>query len=81
MHYSKQKKLNDLLLLASTLVIAIDIGKRRLSQIPTCEGTLEISTKTKVYRTWYSQAVTHPSNNQAQHCLASVIERELAFST
>ena len=31
--------------------------------------------------TWGSQAVTHPSTNQAQCCLTSVIERELVFST
>ena len=60
-----QKKLKDLLLLASTPIIAIDIGKIRLSRIPTCENRLERSTKTKVYSTWYFQAVTHPSTNQA----------------
>ena len=37
MQYSKQRKLKDLLLLASTLVLAIDIVKRRLSQIPRAE--------------------------------------------
>ena len=31
--------------------------------------------------TWCSQAVTHPSTNQAQRCLTSVIGRELVFST
>ena len=31
--------------------------------------------------TWCSQAVTHPSTNQAQCCLTSVIGRELVFST
>ena len=31
--------------------------------------------------TWCSQAVTHPSTNQAQHCLTSVIRRELVLST
>ena len=77
----KARKTKRSSLLASTCVIASDIGKRRLSQIPTCESRLESSTKTKVYSTWYCQAVTHPSTNQAQHCLASVIERELAFST
>ena len=68
-----------MLFLASTLVMAIDIEKRRLSRIPTCESRLQKSTKTKVYSTWYSQAVTHPSTHHAQHCVASVIERELAF--
>ena len=38
-------------------------------------------TWTKVYSTQYSQAVTHPSTNWARRCLASVIGRELAFST
>ena len=77
----KTRKTKGSSLLASTFVIATDIGKRRLSQIPTCESRLESSTKTKVYSTWYSQVVTHPSTNQAQHCLASVIKRNLAFST
>ena len=31
--------------------------------------------------TWCSQAVSHPSTNQAQRCLTSVIGRELVFST
>ena len=31
--------------------------------------------------TWCSQAVSHPSTNQAQRCLTSVIRRELVFST
>ena len=30
--------------------------------------------------TWDSQAVTHPSTNQAQHCLTAVIRRELVCS-
>ena len=33
--------------------------------------------KNKAYNTWYSQAVTHPSTNQAHDCLTSVIRREL----
>ena len=32
------------------------------------------------YSTVYSQAVTHPSTNTAQHCLTSVIGRELVLS-
>ena len=35
----------------------------------------------KVYDTWYSQAVTHPSTNQARRCLTSVIGREPVLST
>ena len=37
--------------------------------------------KGKVYGTWYSQAVTHPSTDQARRCLTSVIGREPVFST
>ena len=36
--------------------------------------------KSKAYLTWYSQAVTHPSTNQAHDCLTSVIGRELVYS-
>ena len=35
----------------------------------------------KAYGTWYSQAVTHPSTNQARRCLTSVIGREPVLST
>ncbi len=35
----------------------------------------------KAYGTWYSQAVTHPSTNQARRCLTSVIRREPVLST
>ena len=35
----------------------------------------------KAYNTWDSQAVTHPSTNQAQRCLTSVIGREPVYST
>ena len=35
----------------------------------------------KANSTWCSQAVTHPSTNQAQCCLTSVIGRELVLST
>lgn len=38
------------------------------------------STPTQAYSTWYSQAVSHPSNNQPQPCLASQIRRERACS-
>ena len=37
--------------------------------------------KWKAYGTWYSQAVTHPSTNQARRCLTSVIGREPVLST
>jgi hypothetical protein len=37
--------------------------------------------KEEAYGTWYSQAVTHPSTNQARRCLTSVIGRELVLST
>ena len=32
----------------------------------------------KAYSTWYSQAVSHPSTNQAQPCLASEFRRDRA---
>lgn len=32
-----------------------------------------------VYRTWCSQVVSHPSTNQAQHCLHSVVKQQLVF--
>ena len=36
--------------------------------------------KKKAYNTCCSQAVTHPSTEQARHCLTSVIRRELVYS-
>ena len=36
--------------------------------------------KKKAYNTWYSQAVSHPSTNQARPCLASEIGRDRACS-
>ncbi|CAK9297578.1 unnamed protein product [Gordionus sp. m RMFG-2023] len=39
------------------------------------------STKSGNNDTWDSQAVTHPSTNQAQRCLTSVFEREPVLST
>ena len=36
--------------------------------------------KEKAYSTWYSQAVSHPSTNQARPCLASEIRRDRACS-
>ena len=41
-----------------------------------CENKM----KKKAYNTWYSQAVTHPSTNQAHDCLTSVIRWELVLS-
>ena len=37
--------------------------------------------KEKANSTWCSQAVTHPSTNQAQRCLTSLIGREAVHST
>ena len=45
--------------------------------LPQCKGGKK---KKKAYNTCYSQAVTHPSTTQAQHCLTSVIRRELVYS-
>ena len=39
-----------------------------------------VSEKENANSTQCSQAVTHPSTNQAQHCLTSVIGRELVCS-
>ena len=36
--------------------------------------------KKEAYNTCCSQAVTHPSTEQARHCLTSVIRRELVYS-
>ena len=42
---------------------------------------LLIQAQQNVYNITYSQAVTHPSTNQARRCLTSVIGRELVLST
>ena len=55
-----------------------DNGK---GKCPDCEREGQTEKKRKVYGTWYSQAVTHPSTNQARRCLTSVIRRELVLST
>ena len=46
------------------------------------ESQTEIMWKKKkeAYNTCCSQAVTHPSTEQARHCLTSVIRRELVYS-
>ena len=47
------------------------------------EGETEIMVEEKkkeAYNTCCSQAVTHPSTEQARHCLTSVIRRELVYS-
>jgi len=36
---------------------------------------LRVEDEAKAYSTWYSQAVSHPSTNQARPCLASEIGR------
>ena len=36
--------------------------------------------KKEAYNTCCSQVVTHPSTEQARHCLTSVIRRELVYS-
>ena len=36
--------------------------------------------KREAYNTCCSQAVTHPSTEQARHCLTSMIRRELVYS-
>ena len=40
----------------------------------------ETKKKKEAYNTCCSQAVTHPSTEQARHCLTSVIRRELVYS-
>ena len=46
------------------------------------ESQTEIMWKKKeeAYNTCFSQAVTHPSTEQARHCLTSVNRRELVYS-
>ena len=36
--------------------------------------------KKEAYNTCCSKVVTHPSTEQARHCLTSVIRRELVYS-
>ena len=48
--------------------------------VPMIFLTEQAKGKEKIYDTWYSQAVTHPSTDQAQHCLTSVIGREPVLS-
>ena len=53
----------------------------RLSAAKSCCHCSKWSEKENDNSTWCSQAVSHPSTNQAQRCLTSVIGRELVFST
>ena len=57
--------------------------------VPPLENILKVTVKTlkvtvifykKAYNTGYSQVVTHPGTNPAQHHLTSVIRRELVLS-
>ena len=52
-----------------------------LYTLKTPQNKKKNSKNSKTYSTWYSQAVTHPSTNQARRCLTSVIRREPVFST
>ena len=44
------------------------------------QGKCSIKQNEEAYSTWYSQAVSHPSTNQAGPCLASEIRRDRAYS-
>ena len=44
------------------------------------QGKCSIKQNGEAYSTWYSQAVSHPSTNQAGPCLASEIRRDRAYS-
>ena len=41
----------------------------------------KVTVKQNANSIWYSQAVTHPSTNQTQRCLTSLIGREAVCST
>ena len=43
------------------------------------QGKCSIKQNEEAYSTWYSQAVSHPSTNQAGPCLASEIRRDRAY--
>ena len=45
------------------------------------QGNRKEKQKQNAYDTWYSQAVPHPSTNQAQRCLTSQIGRDAVCST
>ena len=55
------------------------------SKFPKRDKKLKNMTSTTKYQNdnsiWCSQAVTHPSTNQTQRCLTSLIGREAVFST
>ena len=54
--------------------------KSSLCPLLWCECSYDYWWKSKAYSTWYSQAVSHPSTNQARPCLASEIRRDRACS-
>ena len=56
-------------------------NSKKMEWRPCWQQAALLGGKTKAYSTWYSQAVTHPSTNQARRCLTSVIGREPVFST
>ena len=55
----------------------ISVWKKRPGEIEKVVGNFK---KKEAYNTCGSQAVTHPSTKQAQHCLTSVIGREPVYS-
>ena len=69
---SSTKRLNIVLRLAGLLFKAVSPPKNQQRPLHR-EGK-------KAYSTWYSQAVSHPSTNQARPCLASEIRRDRACS-
>ena len=57
------------------------LGTSKHIMIIPCKTTRrKLKRKVKAYSTCCSQAVTHPSTWQAQHCLTSVIGREPVYS-
>ena len=56
------------------------VQKLKLEKMTRRISSIRVNLK-KAYNTWGSQAVTHPSTNQALSCLTSVIRREPVHST